>query len=119
MKYIELHSDLFDNDSILRFWNKLIDGSFDKVNLNIDTEIGSVIATEIDWIEKGNLPAMGVSLHASIIAGRWQELAESDITDQEYETVVDNEAAKYLQQVLSYCPQKITVIASTVDGQYY
>lgn len=116
MTYIELQVEEFSKDSVEKFWELQLESGFREISLDINTEIGSIISTESDWHKKQNLPAMGVRFNVISLASRWGDLANSNLPDKEYESLVESEAGEAMREILSLCPQTILILKSTIDG---
>jgi hypothetical protein len=115
MTYIELQFENFNEESLNEFWGAHLKAGFREISINIDTETGSISSIEKDWQEKTNLPSLGVRMNIVSLASRWNDLAESNINDHQYDALVKSEAGECMRSVLRACPSSIIVLRSMID----
>ncbi|WP_018417389.1 hypothetical protein [Teredinibacter turnerae] len=119
MSFIELQSDEFDQQSVELFWSEIKKNGFKSIIINVSTEVGTISAIENDWLVNESLSVMGVKLNSIILDSKWGALANSEISDNEYEFRVTCEAKEILNILLYFVPPEINVIKTLIDNEQF
>ena len=102
-------------DDLITLWDKLLGEGIKSVRIDIDRETAGVTATSTIWAETGH-GAIGVRLGLLNIATRWQQIADSSASDEEWEFLTGSEAIAIIRAVESARPDEIDATYS-LDGQ--